>query len=84
VIQGIVEHSVLFQGVHIGKDSFIKDTVIMPDAEIGENVIIERAIVPSGMKIEDGTIIRSDEGTEEVILVSEEMLLSSQTLKMEN
>ncbi|WP_456277879.1 glucose-1-phosphate adenylyltransferase [Bacillus sp. AK128] len=74
VIEGHVQHSVLFQGVHIGKGSTVKDSVIMPDAIIGENVYIERAIVPSGMKIESDSEIRCVNDSEDVILVSEEMI----------
>lgn len=70
VIEGEVDHSVLFQGVHIGKGSIIKDSVIMPGAHVGENVIIEKAIVPAGIRIEDGIIIRPSDTNDEVILVS--------------
>lgn len=76
VIHGEVDHSVLFQGVHVGKGAKIKDSVIMPDAVIGEDVVIERAIVPSGMRIEDGTVIRSNHHSDEVVLVTEEMIVT--------
>ena len=46
-IEGEIDNSVLFQGVSVGKGSIIKESVIMPDAIIGENVKIEKAIVPS-------------------------------------
>ena len=36
---------VLFQGVQIGKNSVIRDSVIMTDAKIGDNVVIEKAII---------------------------------------
>jgi glucose-1-phosphate adenylyltransferase len=75
VIEGTVIHSVLFQGVHIGKGSMIKNAVIMPDAIIGENVHIEKAIVSPNMVIPDGTIIRPDKYQDEVVLVSEETLV---------
>jgi glucose-1-phosphate adenylyltransferase len=39
---------------------------------IGENVKIEKAIVPSDVIIPDGTVIRSFD--DEIILVTEEML----------
>jgi glucose-1-phosphate adenylyltransferase len=44
----------------------------MPDAVIGENVIIEKAIVPDDAVIPDGTVIRSFD--DEIILVTHEML----------
>lgn len=47
-VHGTIENSILFQGVYIGKNTIIKDSVIMPNAKIGDNVIIEKAIVGSG------------------------------------
>lgn len=74
VILGNVEHSVIFQGVHIGRGTTVKDSVIMPDAMIGDDVYIEKAIVPSNIQIPSGTIIRPEYGLEEIILVTEELL----------
>ncbi|MBU8879870.1 glucose-1-phosphate adenylyltransferase [Bacillus sp. FJAT-29790] len=73
-IEGDIEKSVLFQGVTVGKGSIIRESVVMPDAVIGKNVFIEKAIVPPNMKVPDGTVIRASESTDEIILVSEEML----------
>ncbi|PWW26251.1 glucose-1-phosphate adenylyltransferase [Cytobacillus oceanisediminis] len=73
-IEGEVEKSVLFQGVLVGKGSVIRESVIMPDAIIGENVYIEKAIVPSGMNIPDGFVISSSEETDEIILITQEMI----------
>ncbi|MBM7660419.1 glucose-1-phosphate adenylyltransferase [Bacillus mesophilus] len=81
VIEGDVNHSVLFQGVHIGKGSSVKDSVIMPDAWIGENVHIERAIVPSGMRVESDTSIGGGDSAEDIILVSEEMVSACKVSK---
>ncbi|MGX6443136.1 glucose-1-phosphate adenylyltransferase [Neobacillus sp. K501] len=71
-IEGEIDKSVLFQGVSVGKGSIIKESVIMPDAIIGENVRIEKAIVPCDVMIPDGTVIRSLD--DEIILVTKEML----------
>lgn len=71
-IEGEIDKSVLFQGVSVGKGSTIKESVIMPDAIIGENVKIEKAIVPCDVMIPDGTVIRSLD--DEIILVTKEML----------
>jgi len=74
VVEGNVEHSVIFQGVHIGEHAQIKDAVIMSDAVIGKNVIIERAIIPENTVIPDNTIIRPEIGSDEIKLVTEELL----------
>lgn len=46
-VQGEVNNSILFQGVHVGKNTIIKDSVVMPNVKIGDNVVIDRAIVGS-------------------------------------
>ncbi|SFB18557.1 MULTISPECIES: glucose-1-phosphate adenylyltransferase [unclassified Bacillus (in: firmicutes)] len=73
MIEGKIEKSVLFQGVKVHKGAFVKESVVMPDAVIGNNVVIERAIVPQNITIPDGTIIRSKEN-EDIILINEDML----------
>ena len=57
-VLGSVEHSVLSHGVSVGRDSIIKDSVIMPNVKIGKNVVIEKAMIGEGAIIEDNTIIR--------------------------
>jgi glucose-1-phosphate adenylyltransferase len=71
-IEGEIDKSVLFQGVTVGKGSSIKESVIMPDAIIGNNCLIEKAIVPCDVQVPDGTVIRSFD--DEIILVTQEML----------
>ena len=48
VVCGEVEHSVIFAGVKIGRGSYIKDSIIMPDAVIGENTRLNHVIVGEG------------------------------------
>lgn len=54
VVNGQIENSILFQGVQVGKNSVVRDSIIMTDAKIGDNVVIEKAIVGSG------AIVRKD------------------------
>ena len=44
---GDVIGSVLSHGVRIGKGSLIKNSVILPNAVIGENTLIENAVIGS-------------------------------------
>ncbi|MDR4226879.1 glucose-1-phosphate adenylyltransferase [Bacillus mojavensis] len=74
VIYGNVSHSVLFQGVTVGKHATVKRSVIMPDVTIGEHVVIENAIVPKGLVLPDGAVIKSETDIQEVLLVSEEFV----------
>ncbi|MEC1750542.1 glucose-1-phosphate adenylyltransferase [Bacillus mojavensis] len=74
VVYGNVSHSVLFQGVTVGKHATVKRSVIMPDVTIGEHVVIENAIVPKGLVLHDGAVIKSETDIQEVLLVSEEFV----------
>ncbi|MEW9501902.1 glucose-1-phosphate adenylyltransferase [Jeotgalibacillus marinus] len=73
-IEGKVQHSVIFQGVEIGKGTFIEEAVVMPDAVIGQNAIVRRAIVPEKITIPDGVTIEPENGSTEIILVTEHMV----------
>ncbi len=67
LVHGIVDHSVLFYGVHVGEGSSVKDSVIMPNVKIGKNVVIEKAIIGENTIIEDGVVIRPQQGQEKKI-----------------
>ena len=54
IVEGTVENSILSQGVSVGKNTIIRDSVIMPNVKIGDNVIIEKAIVGSDAVIRAG------------------------------
>ena len=58
IVEGNVENSILSQGVYVGKNTIIRDSVIMPNVKIGDNVIIEKAIVGADAVIRSGNIIR--------------------------
>ena len=45
VVNGTVENSVLFQGVYVGKNTVIKNSVIMPNTKIADGCIIDKAII---------------------------------------
>jgi glucose-1-phosphate adenylyltransferase len=53
-IQGAVEHSVLSRNCAIGPGSKVESTIVLPNASIGRNCRITRAIVESGCEIPDG------------------------------
>jgi len=58
IVEGNVENSILSQGVYVGKNTIIRDSVIMPNVKIGDNVIIEKAIVGADAVIRSGNTIR--------------------------
>ncbi|MBO8137597.1 MAG: glucose-1-phosphate adenylyltransferase [Desulfotomaculum sp.] len=53
MIFGRVEHSVLFFGVHVGKNSIVKDSIVMPSVKIGRNAVIEKCIICENAVVED-------------------------------
>lgn len=67
VVNGKVEHSVLFYGVEVGEDSHVTDSVIMPGVKIGRGVRIQHAIVSENVMIEDGAVICGDAG--DIVLI---------------
>ncbi|WP_153127290.1 glucose-1-phosphate adenylyltransferase [Peribacillus tepidiphilus] len=71
-VEGIIEKSVLFQGVSIGQNSKVHQSVVMPDAIIEADVVIENAIVPPNCFIPRGTIIRPEQEGEVVLVCEEE------------
>lgn len=59
-IEGKVEHSILFSGVKIGKNSQVIDSIIMNNTVIGENVYIKKAIIGNDCIIENDVSINED------------------------
>lgn len=69
MVQGSVEHSVLFYGVEVGEGSRITDSVIMPKVKIGRNVRIHKAIISENTVIDDYMEIGVERENEDDILL---------------
>jgi glucose-1-phosphate adenylyltransferase len=78
-----VRRSLLFSNVHVHSYSEIKESVILPHVDIGENCRITKAVIDKGCKIPPGTVIGEDAkldaerfhvSEEGVVLVVPEML----------
>jgi len=54
VIEGTVENSILFRGVKIGRNSTVKNCIIMQDTVIGDNVHLDCVITDKNAVIRDG------------------------------
>jgi glucose-1-phosphate adenylyltransferase len=50
-IDGYVENSIIFRGVHIGKDTVIKNSVIMQKSQIGDHCLLENVIADKDVKV---------------------------------
>lgn len=67
VIEGTVENCILFRGVHVGKNTVLKDSIIMQDAEIGDNCEIQYVTADKDVRLQSGTKLRGSEGCHFVI-----------------
>ncbi len=56
-IYGAVIHSVIGPNVHIGRGTIIRDSIIMKDTVIGDNVTTEKAIIAENCNIGDGVVL---------------------------
>jgi glucose-1-phosphate adenylyltransferase len=56
---GEAHHSVIFRDVFIGNNTYIKDSIIMPNVKIEDNVMIHKAIIGENTVIKSGSIIGS-------------------------
>ncbi|GHU69746.1 glucose-1-phosphate adenylyltransferase [Clostridia bacterium] len=52
-VYGAVEHSVLFAGVKVDAEAYVKDAVVMPGAVIRKGARVERAIIAEGSIISE-------------------------------
>ena len=49
-----VRRSVLFSNVHVHSFSQIEDSVILPDVQVGRNVVLKRTVIDKGAHIPEG------------------------------
>lgn len=57
LIQGSVENSIISREVKIGKNSTIKNCIIMQKSDIGDNCYLDSVILDKDVKIESGTVL---------------------------
>lgn len=61
IIHGTVENSILFRGVKVGKNTHIKNSIIMQDTLTGENVYLNCVITDKNVVIRDGRVLSGHE-----------------------
>lgn len=66
ILNGVIEHSVLFRKVYTGENSNIKDSIVMEGCYIGNNCVIENAILDKEVVVSDGKRII---GTKEQLVI---------------
>lgn len=56
-IEGKVENSILFRGVHVGKGAVVKNSIVMQRSIIGEKSVLDGVIIDKGSFITEGKMI---------------------------
>ena len=54
VIEGVVENSILFRGVKVGKGTVIKNCILLQDTCVGENCSLNCVITDKNVVVKDG------------------------------
>lgn len=62
IINGTVDHSVLFRRVFIGENAVVKNSIVMEGCYIGNNSYVENAILDKNVVISEGKQIVGEEG----------------------
>lgn len=57
IIDGMVENSILFRGVKVGKGTVVKNSILFQDTTTGENVSLNCVIADKNVVIRDGVVL---------------------------
>ena len=61
VIEGEVENCIIFRGVHIGKGTVVRNSVLMQDTFTGNNVMLNCVVTDKNTAIRDGRMLSGHE-----------------------
>ena len=61
VIEGTVENSIIFRGVKIGKGCVVKNSILLQDTAVGDNVQLNCVITDKNAMIKDGRTLSGHE-----------------------
>ena len=73
IVNGSVEHSVIFSGARIEEGAKITDTVVMNNAVIGKNAKLVRCLVADDVKVPDNMVL-GKKNSKEILLVSKQLI----------
>lgn len=82
MLEGEVNRSVLFYGVQAARNSYISESVVMPNVRIGEGARIYRAIIGEGAVIQAGVTIGSPDD-EAITVVAVDQFVTNDHLLQE-
>ena len=72
VVSGDVKHSILASGCVVREGTKVRDSIILPRAEVGKDCVLTRVIVNEGVRIKDGSVLGSKTG--EITVVGKDVL----------
>jgi glucose-1-phosphate adenylyltransferase len=79
ILEGEINHSIVFRAVCIGKNSTVQNSIIMQKSKIGTNCVLENVILDKDVTVEDGAVLR---GTpEEPLVVKKGTVMESAVAK---
>ncbi len=61
VIEGLVENSILFRGVKVGKNSVVKNSILFQDVFTGQNVYLNCVVADKNVAIRDTCVLSGHE-----------------------
>ena len=61
IIEGTVENSILFRGVKVGKDTVIKDSILMQGTVIGSKCAVTSVITDKNVEISNEKVLTGSE-----------------------
>ncbi|MBQ3639180.1 MAG: glucose-1-phosphate adenylyltransferase subunit GlgD [Clostridia bacterium] len=61
VIEGKVENSILFRGVHVGRGAVVRNSVLLQDTFVGNDVNLHCVITDKNVVIRDGRVLSGHE-----------------------
>ncbi len=67
IIEGTVENSIVFRGVHVHKGAIVRNSIIMQTTEIGETAHLNYVITDKTVKIAEKKVLMGDGGVPFVI-----------------
>ena len=53
-IEGEVENSIVFRGVHVGRGAVVKNCILLQDTYIGDNVLLNCVVADKNVIVKEG------------------------------
>lgn len=76
MIDGKIDHSVIFTGVEVKQGACVNDSVVMNDCVVGKDAVLNRCLVMDGVKIPDGMCL-GDPKSKDILLVTKKLVQES-------